>query len=206
VGGHVGGTPLNLTGAPDVAARALLGAYLSAGPVTVRLTEVEAYAGTGADPASHAHRGRTPRNAVMFGPAGYAYVYFSYGMHWCLNVVTGVPGVASAVLLRAGAVVAGVEQARLRRPTARRDAELARGPARLCQVLGVDGTATGTSLVDGSGPLLLTAAPQPVAQSLTRAGPRVGVSGGRDVLWRFWLAGEASVSAYRPHTRRGTRA
>src|SRR6266536_52095 len=105
-----------LAGTPDDAARGLLGCRLSAGGVTVRLTEVEAYAGTGGDPASHAHRGRTARNAVMFGPAGYAYVYFTYGMHWCLNVVCGPDGVAAAVLLRAGEVVEGVDKARERRP------------------------------------------------------------------------------------------
>jgi DNA-3-methyladenine glycosylase len=203
VGRDVGRTPLNLTAAPDVAARSLLGAVLRHGPVAVRLTEVEAYSGTGVDPASHAHRGRTPRNAVMFGPAGYAYVYFSYGMHWCMNVVTGEPGTAAAVLLRAGTVVDGVELARSRRPAARREAELARGPARLCQALAVTGAMSGGFLLDGQGPLLLTAAPQPVDESLIRSGPRVGVALARDIPWRFWLAGEASVSAYRAHTPRG---
>ncbi len=201
MGGHLGGTPLNLAVDPDVAARALLGAYLHAGPVSVRVTEVEAYAGTGMDAASHAHRGRTPRNAVMFGPAGHAYVYFSYGMHWCLNVVTGVVGEASAVLLRAGAVEAGVELARSRRPTARRDVELARGPARLCQALAVDGSFTGTFLLD-DGPLRLAAPDKPVDPALIRSGPRVGVAGARDLPWRFWLADEASVSVYRAHTPR----
>jgi DNA-3-methyladenine glycosylase len=202
VGRNVGGTPLNLTAEPEIAARSLLGAHLRAGPVTVRVTEVEAYSGTGVDPASHAHRGRTPRNAVMYGPAGYAYVYFSYGMHWCMNVVTGQPGTAAAVLLRAGAVVDGVELARSRRPAARRDADLARGPARLCQALAVDGSMTGTFLLDGSGPLLLTPPPEPVDSSLVRSGPRVGVAGGRDIPWRFWLADEPSVSAYRAHAPR----
>jgi DNA-3-methyladenine glycosylase len=163
---------------------------------------VEAYSGTGMDPASHAHRGRTPRTAVMFGPAGYAYVYFSYGMHWCMNVVTGEPGVAAAVLLRAGAVIDGVELARSRRPAAKRDAELARGPARLCQALAVDGSMTGAFLLDGAGPVWLTAGPEPVDEARVRTGPRVGVAGGRDIPWRFWLADEPSVSPYRPHTPR----
>src|SRR5262245_41293740 len=140
-----------------VAARRLLGFRLTANGVTVRLSEVEAYAGQGADAASHAHRGPTPRNTVMFGPSGYAYVYFTYGMHWCLNVVCGPVGAAAAVLLRAGEVVEGLELARSRRPGVSRDGDLARGPARLTAVLDIDGRATGTSMVDGSGPLVLQA-------------------------------------------------
>ena len=123
--------------APD-----LLGAtvrHLSpAGPVAVRLTEVEAYAGE-ADPGSHAFRGRTPRTAVMFGPPGRVYVYFTYGMHWCMNLVCGPEGEASAVLLRAGEVVEGADLAAARRTTAKSPRELARGPARLTVALGVDG-------------------------------------------------------------------
>src|SRR5207245_1342891 len=113
-------------------APALLGCLLVAGGVTVRLTEVEAYGGHGADPGSHAHRGPTPRSAIMFGPPGRLYVYFSYGMHWCANVVTGLEGEASAVLLRAGEVIGGLEQARSRRPGSRDD-DLCRGPARLAK-------------------------------------------------------------------------
>ena len=138
-----------LSRSPDLAAQTLLGATVRAGPVTVRLTEVEAYAGVGEDPASHAHRGPTTRNEVMFGPAGVAYVYFVFGMHWCLNVVCGPVGEASAVLLRAGAVTGGVELARRRRGERVPDRELARGPACLTIALGIDGGATRTSMVDG---------------------------------------------------------
>jgi DNA-3-methyladenine glycosylase len=189
-------------------APALLGCRVRAGGVTVRLTEVEAYDGQGLDPGSHAHRGPTPRNRVMFGPPGRAYVYFAYGMHWCLNVVTGPEGVATAVLLRAGEVVEGLEPARSRRPAARRDEDLARGPARLAAALGVDGSFGGVDLLDRASPLrLLPAAGAAGSRSLPRAGsvaagrvltgPRVGLSAAADLPWRFWLAGEPSVSQYR---------
>ncbi|WP_374225623.1 DNA-3-methyladenine glycosylase [Micromonospora sp. C31] len=190
-----------LAGAVVPAARGLLGCRLTAGDVTVRITEVEAYAGTAGDPASHAHRGRTPRNAVMFGPAGHAYVYFTYGMHWCMNVVTGPDGEASAVLLRAGEVVDGVETAHARRPAVRRDVDLARGPARLCAALGVDRSAYGRWLL-GDGPLRLRPADLPVPADAVAAGPRVGVTGAHDVPWRFWIAGDPTVSAYRRHVPR----
>jgi DNA-3-methyladenine glycosylase len=190
-----------LAGPVDAAARALLGCRITAHGVTIRLTEVEAYAGTGEDAASHAHRGRTPRNAVMFGPAGYAYVYFTYGMHWCLNVVCGPEGLASAVLLRAGEVVDGLEVARERRRV-RNDRDLARGPARLAQALALDGRVTGTSLVDGTGPALLTAPAEPIDPTVVRSGPRVGVTGAHDLEWRFWLADEQTVSVYRRHVPR----
>ena len=186
------------------AARGLLGCTLSANGVTVRLTEVEAYAGTGGDPASHAHRGRTRRNEIMFGPAGRAYVYFTYGMHWCMNVVCGVEGEASAVLLRAGEVVDGLAVARDRRPV-RRDVDLARGPARLCAALGIDGAVYGTDLLDGAGPAVLRPPPSPVPPGQVEAGPRVGVTGAYDLPWRFWLAGDPTVSAYRRHAPRARR-
>ena len=180
----------------------MLGALVSAGGVTIRLTEVEAYSGLGADAASHAHRGRTPRNEVMFGPAGYAYVYFTYGMHWCLNVVTGPVGQASAVLFRAGEVIDGVAVARERRPRVPADRDLARGPARLASALGLDRSAYGTSVLDGTGPILLRPPPVPVDPALIRSGPRVGVTGALDVEWRFWLEGEPTVSVYRRHVPR----
>jgi DNA-3-methyladenine glycosylase len=184
------------------AARGLLGCRLTAHGVTVRITEVEAYSGVGDDAASHAHRGPTPRNAVMFGPAGVAYVDFTYGMHWCANVVCGPSGQASAVLLRAGSVVSGLDVAQARRGPTVAVRELARGPARLTVCLGVDGTATGTSMVDGTGPLLLEPPVEPVAAALIAAGPRVGVAGAADRPWRFWLTGEPSVSTYRRHVPR----
>ena len=168
--------------------------------MTVRLTEVEAYAGTGADPASHAHRGRTARNAVMFGPAGFAYVYFTYGMHWCMNVVTGTEGTASAALLRAGEVVAGLDVARARRPAIRRDVDLARGPARLCAALGIGREAYGLDLLDAAGPVVLAPPARAVPRAAVATGPRVGVTGALDLPWRFWVAGDPTVSAYRRHT------
>jgi DNA-3-methyladenine glycosylase len=184
-------------------APALLGRVVEhatdAGTVAVRLTEVEAYHGE-ADPGSHAYRGKTRRNAVMFGEPGHVYVYFTYGMHWCANLVCGTVGVASAVLLRAGEVVAGAELARDRRPSCRRDADLARGPARLASCLGLTGEQNGADGC-GSGPLrILTGAPAADAKILT--GPRVGVAQGGDVPWRFWLADDPTVSVYRPHKPR----
>ncbi len=183
-------------------APALLGCLVQAGLVVVRLTEVEAYDGQGQDPGSHAHRGRTARNDVMFGPPGHAYVYFTYGMHWCLNVVAGPPGVATAVLLRAGEVVDGQRQARSRRPSARSDAELARGPARLATCLGVDGSFGGVDLLDPLAPLRLLARPPVGADVRVHRGPRVGLAAAADRPWRFWLEGEPTVSRYRPAVRR----
>jgi DNA-3-methyladenine glycosylase len=179
------------------AAPALLGAvlrhHLPAGVVAVRLTEVEAYAGAD-DPGSHAFRGPTRRNEVMFGPPGRLYVYFTYGMHHCCNVVVGEPGTASAVLLRAGEVVEGSEVARARRPRSS-DRDLARGPARLCQALGIDLSHNGTDLSEG--PLTLEPGPG-VPRDRVACGPRVGLREAADHPWRFWVEGEPSVSAYRP--------
>jgi DNA-3-methyladenine glycosylase len=173
------------------------------GLVAVALTEVEAYAGA-ADPASHAYRGQTRRNAVMFGPPGHAYVYFTYGMHFCVNLVCLPPGTAEAVLLRAGAVVAGLALARARRPAARSDADLARGPARLCQALAIDRALDGADVCDPASPLrILSAAPDRApAPGKVRAGPRVGVRLGADVAWRFWIDGDPTVSVYRPYAPR----
>jgi DNA-3-methyladenine glycosylase len=193
-----------LSGPVLAAARDLLGAVLEVdspqGTVAVALSEVEAYAGP-VDPASHAYRGRTARNAVMFGPAGFLYVYFVYGMHWCCNVVCGPAGEASAVLLRAGRVVAGEAVAQARRPTARTDAELARGPARLATALGITGSGTGADLLDPASPTRLRAGTR-IADAAVVSGPRVGVAVAAEVPWRFWIADDPTVSAYRPGTRR----
>jgi DNA-3-methyladenine glycosylase len=172
------------------------------GTVALRLTEVEAYAGQ-RDPGSHAFRGRTPRNGVMFGPGGFVYVYFSYGMHWCMNLVCGPPGDASAVLLRAGEVVAGADLAQARRPTARVPRDLARGPARLTSALGVDKAYDGADVtVPGSVLRVVAGGPRPTRRSVAR-GPRVGVAGeGAARPWRFWIDGETSVSTYRPAVSR----
>jgi DNA-3-methyladenine glycosylase len=180
----------------------LLGCTIETDDVAVRITEVEAYSGLGLDPASHAHRGPTPRTQVMFGPPGHAYVYFSYGMHWCVNVVTGPQGQASAVLLRGGSVGRGAAVARARRPAARADVELARGPARLCAALGLDGASSGLDLLDAASPVRLVRGDLQDDPSVVRSGPRVGVSQAADRPWRFWLDGEATVSRYRASVRR----
>jgi DNA-3-methyladenine glycosylase len=173
------------------------------GVVAVRLTEVEAYDGEN-DPASHAYRGRTPRNGVMFGEPGHAYVYFTYGMHFCVNLVCGPPERACAVLLRAGEVIEGTALARTRRAGARTDRDLARGPARLAQALGIDRRLDGADACDPGGPLRASAgAPVPPAAVLT--GPRTGVSSAATRPWRFWLSGEATVSPYRVHAPKRAR-
>lgn len=169
----------------------LLGAELRHGDVAVRLTEVEAYDGAN-DPGSHAHRGLTRRNAVMFGPAGRLYCYFTYGMHVCCNVVCGPEGTASAVLLRAGEVVDGIEIARERRSGAK-DRDLARGPARLCRALGIELDHDGTDLSRGPMTLNLGSPPDDVS-----TGPRVGLRAAADRPWRFWHTGDPTVSTYRP--------
>ncbi len=180
------------------AAPRLLGAHLTHAGVTVRITEVEAYAGAD-DPGSHAHRGRTPRTATMFGPAGHLYVYFTYGMHHCANLVCGPEGEASAVLLRAGEVVAGLDVARERRPGVR-DSDLARGPARLCRTLALDRSQDGLDVRDA-----VRLPDRPVPHPAT--GPRVGLRLAADRPWRFWVPDDPTVSRYvpaKPRVRRST--
>ncbi|MGW6202013.1 DNA-3-methyladenine glycosylase [Kribbella sp. NPDC055110] len=187
------------------------------GAVAVRLTEVEAYDGPN-DPGSHAYRGETARNAVMFGPPGFLYVYFTYGMHFCMNVVVGPESKPSAVLLRAGEVIEGLELARARRglpavqkvvgnqvrqgPQVKRsrinpDRDLARGPARLCVALGIGREGNGADLLAKNSPIELLDGPGFEGQPAT--GPRVGLREAADRPWRFWIPNDPTVSPYRPH-------
>ena len=187
---------------PDTAALDLLGARLThaspEGVVTVELTEVEAYDGT-TDPASHAFRGKTARNAVMFGEPGHLYVYFSYGMHWCANIVTGADGYPSGVLLRAGRVIEGIDLARARRGPRVTDRGLARGPACLAQALGIDKSHLGLDVLGGSAVTLTQG--RGIREADVAAGPRVGVRLAADVPWRFWIRGDETVSAYKRNPR-----
>ena len=174
------------------------------GPVSVRLVEVEAYDGLD-DPGSHAYRGETARNRVMFGAAGFVYVYFTYGMHWCMNMVCGPVGRPSAVLLRAGEVVDGEGLARERRGGGR-DRDLARGPARLCKALGIAGVENGLDALDPASPVTVSTADSAgpelgAAGRRVASGPRVGLRLASDRPWRFWLDGDPAVSAYRSHPR-----
>lgn len=188
----------DLDGPVERVAPLLLGAVLTHAEVSVRITEVEAYGGPD-DPGSHAHRGRTSRNASMFGPSGRLYCYFAYGMHTCCNVVVGERGAPAAVLVRAGEIVAGQEAARRRRPGAA-DRDLARGPGRLCRALGIGLEHDGTDLRTGPVRLQLpsTTAPQ-------EHGPRVGLRLAADRRWRFWMPGEPTVSTYRKHPKADAR-
>lgn len=166
------------------------------GTVAVRITEVEAYVGQGIDPGSHAFRGKTKRNASMFGEPGHLYCYFTYGMHVCANMVCSPNGEASGILIRAGEVVEGIELARARRTTSRSDKDLAQGPARLTVALGIALTDDGSDLF--APPFSLEAGDQ-AAEVLT--GPRTGLAGGADLPWRFWIPGEPSVSPYKKHPK-----
>lgn len=177
----------------------LLGAVLvsdiGGAEVAVRLTEVEAYEGAD-DPASHAFRGPTRRNCVVFGEPGHLYCYFTYGMHWCANVVCDVAGRGSAVLLRAGEIVRGSDVAFGRRPAARRPADLARGPARLATCLALDLATNGIDLCASASQVRLASMPPRRLRGVA-SGPRVGISVAVDRPWRFWLPDEPSVSAYK---------
>ena len=178
---------------PVVVASRLLNKVLVNGDRSGRIVEVEAYHGAN-DAASHAYRGLTPRTAVMFGPPGFLYVYFTYGMHWCANVVCGPDGEAAAVLIRALAPLTGLEAMREARPAARTDRELCNGPAKLCQALGISGADNGSDL--------LTAAPGTVGlrddgsppPRRPGRGTRIGIKEATEKRWRFWVPGDPHVS------------
>jgi len=173
----------------------LLNKLLVRGPRVGRIVEVEAYRGFD-DPASHAYRGPTKRNATMFGPPGRLYVYFTYGMHWCANAVCMPEGTAQAVLLRALAPVAGVELMRAGRPRIRVDHHLASGPAKLCQAMGITGEDDGADLVTGVGGLEIVddGVPPPDEPGVS---PRVGLRQAAELPWRWWVPGDPNVSRAR---------
>ncbi len=183
----------------EVAPR-LLGKLVVHGNRSARIVEVEAYHGA-TDPASHAFRGRTARNATMFGRAGLLYVYFSYGMHWCANVVCGEEGVAGAALLRALEPVTGIDEMAAARAARRRggaplpERDLCRGPANLTSALGIAKEHDGVDLLSASSPvrLLDDGVAPPTGAALAR-GPRVGISRATEAEWRFWVAGSRYVS------------
>ncbi|GAA3638069.1 DNA-3-methyladenine glycosylase [Microbacterium awajiense] len=204
-------TRADLVGLPVEVAPRLLGAHLTAivdgASVTARLTEVEAYHGLGTghapDPGSHARMGPTPRNATMWGEPGNLYVYLSHGIHSCVNVVCGPAGVAGGILLRGAEIVDGVDAATLRRPAAKTPRDLARGPGRLGEALGLrhpvhDGIDAITGVPHAGATARLSLRVDPIGE--VASGPRVGVAGvaGTDVFpWRFWIAGDPTVSPFR---------
>jgi DNA-3-methyladenine glycosylase len=187
----------DLARGPLAVAPWLLNKVLVRGDRAGRIVEVEAYHGAD-DPASHAYRGLTPRTAVMFGPPGRLYVYFTYGMHWCANVVCGPEGEAAAVLIRALAPTAGLAAMRAARPAARRERDLCNGPAKLCQALGITGSDNGADLlaidvVSGTGMVHLVDDGTPPPRRPAR-GTRIGIKEATERRWRFWVAGSSEVS------------
>lgn len=185
---------------PRVVAPELLGKVLVHDGRAARIVEVEAYCGPD-DPGSHAYRGETPRTAVMFGPAGHLYVYFTYGMHWCANAVCGPVGEAGAVLIRAAAPIEGLDAMRAARPAARRVLDLCSGPAKLCQAFGLDRAHDGADLVRADrGVTIVDDGTAPPAQP--GVSTRIGLSAGAEHPWRWYVPGDPNVSRYRAGTRR----
>ncbi|MEP7764843.1 DNA-3-methyladenine glycosylase [Sanguibacter sp. 25GB23B1] len=193
----------------------LLGMHVTSrsddGTVTARITEVEVYLGA-LDPGSHAFRGRTTRNATMFGPAGHLYVYRHLGLHTCMNVVAGPSDVVSGILLRAGEIVEGTKLATVRRThrgVVRTARDLARGPARLTVAMGIDHTRDGVDVTDPAGDVVIHQAVR-MEHDVVARGPRVGVSGpggdGDLFPWRLWFDGDPTVSDYRAAVTRPRRA
>ena len=172
--------------APD-----LLGMVLACGDRAGRIVEVEAYGGAD-DPASHGHLGSTPRNEVMFGPPGHLYVYFTYGMHWCANVVCEPEGHCGAVLLRALAPLRGTTDMWADRPAARRERDLCSGPAKLTAALGIDGDHNGTDLTDPASPVRLL--PRGAAAVAHATSTRIGITAATELAWRWYVPGDPNVS------------
>lgn len=170
------------------------------GPIGGRIVEAEAYLGAGIDPGSHAFRGPGKRNATMFGPPGRLYVYFTYGMHWCSNVVCNPSGGGGAVLMRALAPLHGLDVMWERRPKAKRERDLCSGPARLCQALGLTGVLDGTDLATGPVRLLDDGTPPPATPGNS---VRIGLSKGKgdESPWRWWVPGDPNVSRPAPLVR-----
>ena len=178
---------------PRAVAPELIGKVLVSGDGRAgRIVEVEAYCGA-IDPAAHSYRGRTARNATMFGRAGHLYVYFTYGMHWCANAVCGDVDEGVGVLIRALEPLAGLERMREARPRARRDRDLCSGPARLTQALGITGAHDGADLVVANAGFMLVDAGR-VPRSSIRTGPRIGITRGIDARWRWYEADNVHVS------------
>jgi len=194
----------DLEGDPVAVARRLLNKVLVRGGRSGRIVEVEAYHGTN-DAASHAYRGPTTRTAVMFGPPGFLYVYFTYGMHWCANVVCGPDGEAAAVLIRALAPLSGLGEMQAARPAARLPRDLCNGPAKLCQALGITGTDNGADLLasaqgrsgsgraGGAAPVRLLDDGTPPPRRPGR-GTRIGIREATEKRWRFWVPGDPNLS------------
>ncbi len=164
---------------------------LACGDRAGRIVEVEAYGGAD-DPASHGHRGHTPRNDVMFGPPGHLYVYFTYGMHWCANVVCEPEGTCAAVLIRALAPVRGIDAMWADRPAARRERDLCSGPAKLTAAFGIDGRHNGTDLTESDSPVTLHHHDQSPPPRAT--GTRIGITAATDIPWRWYVPGDPNIS------------
>lgn len=190
---------------PLTAARRLLGAVITAHGVRARIVEVEAYGGPAGGPwpdaAAHSHRGRTARNAVMFGPPGRLYTYRSHGIHVCANISCSSDDVAAAVLLRAAAIESGQDCAQSRRGPAVGTGSLARGPGNLCAALAITMADNGVDVFDPASPVTVQLADPADGAPEFAAGPRVGVSQAADRAWRLWVPGRFEVSSYRRSPR-----
>ena len=190
---------------PKIVARQLLNKVLVHGERSARLVEVEAYCGA-IDPGSHAFRGKTKRNATMFGPAGGLYVYFTYGMHWCANAVCGDIDDGLAVLLRAAAPLTGLdEMRRARGAVAKRERDLCSGPAKLCQAFGLDRAHDGADLVTGDQGVVIVDDGVPPPRRPGNS-VRIGLTAGAEHPWRWYVDGDPNVSVLRLRMASRTRA